>query len=399
MIKKRLKYVFREDLTPMYLNIITSLTIMGILVPALPLYFNSLEFSKTQIGLIISCYFVAMAIFEPFWGWASQKIGMKKPLMLRMVFDLIFLPMFAFTNKIYLFIILQLSRGIMESSIWPIGRGYIGTNVSRSEKGFFMAIFNMLITVGFSTGALMSGFVIENFGFEYTFYLASFVSIFGIYASTKIKEIKKDPVEVTKRETVKKFSYKILIPFFLITPMQSLSWSTFSAFFPIFTTEIISLNASDVGIFLAINGFVSFILMLPAGKASDRYGRKKFITIGTFIFGITFGLLTVAQNFSHIVFIMILNSVGVALFRPTILSHISDITPPSEQAKIMGFYGTLEDIGVMIGPMIGGFVWDNFGPEKTFYVCMGALLLASLISFRVIVEIKGRKEDSKKFNL
>jgi len=85
---------------------------------------------------------------------------------------------------------------------------------------------------------------------------------------------------------------------------------------------------------------------------------------------------------------MLFGSVGVALYRPAILSHISDITPPSEQGKVMGLYGTLEDIGVIIGPMLGGYVWDNIGPDETFFLSMGVLIFASMICTRGIIEEK-----------
>ncbi len=42
---------------------------------------------------------------------------------------------------------------------------------------------------------------------------------------------------------------------------------------------------------------------------------------------------------------------------------------------MIGLYGACEDLGIMLGPLLCGFVWDARGPQTAFLVCAGLAAL------------------------
>jgi predicted MFS family arabinose efflux permease len=57
----------------------------------------------------------------------------------------------------------------------------------------------------------------------------------------------------------------------------------------------------------------------------------------------------------------------------------------------MGLFGEFENIGITIGPILGGLAWSIAGIQAAFYMYAGAALLASLIA---AIFIRRRVDDA-----
>ena len=123
-------------------------------------------------------------------------------------------------------------------------------------------------------------------------------------------------------------------------------------------------------------------LLLAAGSLSDRLGRKGFLLAGLVVFGAasfaggltnTAGQLIVARCFMGL---------GAAMIFPTTLSLISNVyTERAERAKAIGLWGATVGIAVALGPIVGGWLLEQFGWTSVFFAmapvaAVGAALVA-----------------------
>src|SRR5260370_8310067 len=109
-------------------------------------------------------------------------------------------------------------------------------------------------------------------------------------------------------------------------------------------------------------------LLLAAGSLSDRLGRKGFLLTGLLVFGAasfaggltnTAGQLIVARCFMGL---------GAAMIFPTTLSLISNVyTERAERAKAIGLWGATVGIAVALGPIVGGWLLEQFGWSSVFF--------------------------------
>src|SRR5215203_1834406 len=51
----------------------------------------------------------------------------------------------------------------------------------------------------------------------------------------------------------------------------------------VFFTQIVGLSAAQVGLGLSLSGLATFVLAVPLGKLSDRYGAKRVWAISSFV--------------------------------------------------------------------------------------------------------------------
>jgi MFS family permease len=74
----------------------------------------------------------------------------------------------------------------------------------------------------------------------------------------------------------------------------------------------------------------------------------------------------------------VLRAAANAATQPVAVALLSDVTPSRVRGRVMGLYGSLEDIGIAIGPALAGLVWSISGIGSAFLV-MAAMNVGGLV--------------------
>jgi MFS family permease len=171
---------------------------------------------------------------------------------------------------------------------------------------------------------------------------------------------------------------KILVPLALAQFICSFAGSNMN----VMITDISEdLHTTVQGVQVAITVFllVMAALMIPGGKLTDRWGRKRCFTIGLIIYGI--GALMSAASPGLGVLILgnsIFEGVGTALLIPPvyILTTLlfSDIT---SRARAFGIITGMGGVGAAAGPLIGGLITTAISWRAAFV--FQALVIAVIL--------------------
>lgn len=97
-------------------------------------------------------------------------------------------------------------------------------------------------------------------------------------------------------------------------------------------------------------------LILSMGRLGDVIGRKKVYLTGFFIF--TFGsfLCGIASSFEILIVSRVIQGVGATMILALGFAVATEAFPPEERGKAMGILASIVSLGVIIGPVIGGFL-------------------------------------------
>jgi len=124
-------------------------------------------------------------------------------------------------------------------------------------------------------------------------------------------------------------------------------------------------------------------LFMPAGRLSDIVGRKYVFMGGLAMFAIAAAIGGSSTSFPLLVMAKILQGVASAGIGANGMAMVAEIFPERERGKALGFYMTIIGVGVIMGPVVGGFLVDMLGWRAVFFavVPMGvfALLAAALV--------------------
>jgi len=112
----------------------------------------------------------------------------------------------------------------------------------------------------------------------------------------------------------------------------------------------------------------SAIAMPITGWLSDRIGSRNLFLIATAGFVLASALCGAAQTLEEMVAFRVLQGITAAFMNPLSQTVMLDINPPKNQARAMSIWGMGIMVVPIMGPLIGGYLTDNFNWRWVFYV-------------------------------
>jgi MFS family permease len=144
------------------------------------------------------------------------------------------------------------------------------------------------------------------------------------------------------------------------------------------------LDTTVQGVQLAITIFllVMAALMIPAGKLTDRYGRKKCFMVGLVVYAVGALLSAVSPGLGVLIIgNSILEGIGTALLIPPVYILTTLLfSEVSSRARAFGAISALGGIGAAAGPLIGGLITSAISWRAAFVfqaLVIGVILLLS----------------------
>ncbi len=179
---------------------------------------------------------------------------------------------------------------------------------------------------------------------------------------------------------------KILIPLALAQFICSFAGSNMNVMITSITED---LNTTVQGVQICITLFliVMAALMIPCGKLTDRYGRKRLFIIGLSVYGVGAVLSAAAPGLGVLILgNSFLEGIGTALLIPPvyILTTIlwGDI---KSRARAFGVISGMGGIGAAMGPLIGGLITEAISWRAAF-VFQALVIVVIVILGRGIID-------------
>jgi MFS family permease len=126
-------------------------------------------------------------------------------------------------------------------------------------------------------------------------------------------------------------------------------------------------------------------LVLAAGNFSDRLGRKGILLVGLGVFTVATVAGGLGTNPGQLIAARAVMGLGAALIFPATLSLLTNVfTERAERARAIGLWGATTGIGIAVGPIVGGWLLEQFSWQSVFFALAPiALAAALLVALRV----------------
>lgn len=143
------------------------------------------------------------------------------------------------------------------------------------------------------------------------------------------------------------------------------------------------------------------IAMPITGWLADRFGSRRLFIASVAGFVLTSMLCGMAQNLTQMVIFRALQGATGAFISPLSQAAMIDTNKPSKQAQMMALWAMGIMVGPILGPILGGWLTENWNWRAVFYVNvpLGALSLAILITGLPSRPIARRKFDVFGFSM
>lgn len=158
-------------------------------------------------------------------------------------------------------------------------------------------------------------------------------------------------------------------------------------------TRELGAGTSDIQWMINAYSLVQSGLLLTAGSAADRYGRKKMLVAGVVLFGIGSLVAGLADSTGQLIAARAGMGVGGALLLTTTLAVAMQIFPPDEIPRAIGVWSAVNALGFAAGPLLGGFMLNHFWWGAIFLINLPVAALALMAVVILVPESKNPRGD------
>ena len=159
-----------------------------------------------------------------------------------------------------------------------------------------------------------------------------------------------------------------------------------------FNYSFVLLKSTDLGveqnivpIIYAMINITHTAIGIPAGILSDRIGKEKVVIIGFLLFVISALLMLFSEqnNIIYIISIPLIYGLYVGISETVQRALVSKYVSKNNRGTAFGFYGLIIGICLLIGNVIFGLLWDNYGISIAllYSLTLATLAIVSLVSF------------------
>lgn len=136
----------------------------------------------------------------------------------------------------------------------------------------------------------------------------------------------------------------------------------------------LSFTAGQIGTILTVYLLATRLLPMLSGPAADGLGYLPMMVSGMFVRALGFAGFLVSREFLPLIAFTLLIGIGSALYEPAVMG-VFTAQPPSVRSRVFALHNFVLNLGVIVGPILGGLV-ALAGPSLPF--------LASAVAFTLL---------------
>jgi DHA2 family multidrug resistance protein len=136
-------------------------------------------------------------------------------------------------------------------------------------------------------------------------------------------------------------------------------------------------SSLDEAVWVLTSYLVANAVVLPmSGWISDRLGRKRFYLISILLFTVSSFLCGIAPSLPILILFRVLQGLGGGGLQPTTQAILADIFPKERIAAAFTLYSVVIVLAPTLGPVMGGWLSDNWGWRWIFFLNIPCGILA-----------------------
>lgn len=374
----------KKTLAAAYISMLLTEIGYGNMIILLPLYLtDELKFSVSAVGFIVAMYSVAEFLLKTPSGWLADRWGRKPVFFWSIFLVLISFLLIEFASSFWLLLFLVMLGGAGVAAIWPINVVITADLVPEEKRGHYLGIISMICLTGKGIAPAIGSLAIYLTHSYHSLFLCNAV-LCGL-ALLLVFWGMKEPERVSRQKSggVKKllFNYPRLWVLTIILFLQSLSIGILVPIAGLYANRVLGIDVEMIGPVLLLPVILIALMNYFTGLLSDKIGRKKPLLWGFIFMTVAFYLFPFKTSAWYLILVNGLLGLGYALMMPAWTALVTEESPPEQRGTVLGLVGTMQVLGLAIGPILGTQLWDRLGTGAPFWGGGFILTLGTAVAF------------------
>ncbi|MBI3286995.1 MAG: MFS transporter [Chloroflexi bacterium] len=354
--------------------------------PLLPLYLTTrLGASPSIVGLIEGIAESLASLTKVFSGYVSDRVGRRKPLAIAGYAS-------STLGKVLFYLSTSWGWILAGRVVDRFGKGVrtaprdalIADSTDVEVRGRAYGLHRALDTAGASMGVILAFLFLTAYpgDFSAVFLLSLIPAGLGVAVLFLARERGSLAPGAAPLSLRWSSLDRRLRAFLLLTLVFTLGNS--SNQFLLLRARNLGFDATTVVLLYLVYNVVYALLSYPAGRLSDRLGRKRLLVAGYLVYGLVYLGFASTPEANLLWGLFAIYGLYVALTESVEKALVADLAPRPLRATVIGLHATIVGAGLLPASVLAGLLWDLMGPAAPFYLG-GTLGLAAAIGLWLLI--------------
>lgn len=363
----------------------TDILAYSIAVPVLPDISRRFGASPTVIGLLFASFGLTVLVTSVPMGTISDRTGRKLPLVGGLLALAASSVLFAYAPSMSWLFVARLVQGAADAITWVVGFAVIADLYSAADRGRVMGLVMSGTTFGFMIGPTLGGWLYEVGGPRVPYLVVALLSLIAAAGLAPLtlrpaSAVEPLPLRVIARvPAVRVCAVAVIVgggTIAMLEPVLSL-----------FLSSEIALGPARVGLVFGGGAVVGAILHPVFGRVADRAGGRRLTLVGLAAVGAMLPLLALIWSFESAMAMYAVAAIAIAVLVTPSLAYMAEATSSAGVESFgvaYGIYNFAWALGLLIGPALGGFLFERLGFSVLALVWSASVFLITLLLARAV---------------
>jgi len=323
--------------------------------------------SGATYGLVYLLQGIFSAIGQAVAGELTDRVGRRRVMVGGLALRMLALASLGFAvideAPIALLGTLVVVLGILRAVFEPPASAAITEFAPPQSRVAAFGLQRMGVNVGWAVGPALGGLLAAK-SYGAMFFVAVPATLLAIFAVLPIPDgsarppAEREPLTLrsigaTLRENPPFSLYLVLV--LLASTLTVQIFSTLS----VFASTELGLTEADVGLLYTVNGVLVVLFQVPAVQLVRAWGMRRTLVFGASLYAVAYLLFGVSTTFTGLALAMAVLTLGEVIFAPALSDIAATLGDPKRMGRAFGLFGLVQSVGVSIGPLLGGVVYDG----------------------------------------
>ena len=253
-------------------------------------------------------------------------------------------------------------------------------------RGACYGLRQSLDTIGAFAGPLMATILmaLTSNSFRTVFWIAVVPAFLALALMIFVKEPETVRSADKPRSPIRGADFRQLgtAYWWLVLIAAVLTLARFSEAFLVLRAQNIGLPVSLVPLVMVVMNVVYAVSAYPAGHLSDKIDRRLVLAAGLVVLIGSDVVLALATGVWQVIAGVALWGLHMGLTQGMLAALVADTTPSHLRGTAFGVFNLASGIAMLIASFLAGWLWDQYGPQATFYAGAG-FTTAALIGLMI----------------
>ncbi|MFC6040472.1 MDR family MFS transporter [Paenisporosarcina macmurdoensis] len=317
-------------------------------------------------------------------GYFSDRYGRKKVILWTIfVWGLVYFG-FSLATHIGTFMVLNALNGLCRSFFEPSSQAMMADLTSVDKRKRVFSLRYTAINIGASLGPLLGVYVAQFStslpflltGIMYLLYGVTLFIMLHRYSITHSIPVHQLPM---LDSLIVIWRDKTLLLFIIGGVLVNVGYSQIDSNLPQYIQNSFSEGVALFAKLIALNAILVIILQIPLSLVSEKWPILRVMILGSVLFAIGFASFGYVTTIFGLMIAMAVVTIGEIFIFPSTSVFIDQIAPDNRKGTYFGA-GQFRSIGNFTGPVLGGWLLQDFGGKLLFSV-IGIIILCSIIFY------------------